>query len=135
MTDCSYPEKKADKSQRHNRFPREMTSEERLQKFSLLQMTCHYPDLGSASDWLKQSSLMARPIRRTTQMGGETSSVWNFCSRSSDVISRGKCRLFFHATIQRANVCKPSQLRKSSVPSTSSHSLLSQSIILFITSS
>ena len=69
MTDCSYPEQKADNSRRHNRFPREMTSEERLQKFSLLQMTCHYPDQGSASDWLKQSSLTAQPIRRTTQMG------------------------------------------------------------------
>ena len=31
-------------------------------------MTCHYPDLGSASDWLKQISLAARPIRSTTQI-------------------------------------------------------------------
>ena len=37
-------------------------------------------------------------------LGSDTSSVWNFCSRSSDVISRGKCRLFYHSTIQRANV-------------------------------
>ena len=27
-------------------------------------MTYHYPDLGSASDWLKQISLAARPIRK-----------------------------------------------------------------------
>ena len=31
-------------------------------------MTSHYPDLGSASDWLKQISLAARPIRSTTQI-------------------------------------------------------------------
>ena len=31
-------------------------------------MTCHSPDLGSASDWLKQISHVARPIRSTTQI-------------------------------------------------------------------
>ena len=31
-------------------------------------MMCHNPDLGSASDWLKQVSLTARPIRITTQI-------------------------------------------------------------------
>ena len=31
-------------------------------------MTWHYPDLGSASDWLKQISHMARPIGSTTQI-------------------------------------------------------------------
>ena len=31
-------------------------------------MMCHYPDPGSASDWLKQVSLAARPIRITTQI-------------------------------------------------------------------
>ena len=31
-------------------------------------LTCHYQDLGSASDWLKQISLVTRPIRRTTQI-------------------------------------------------------------------
>ena len=30
-------------------------------------MTCHYPDLGSASDWLNQISHVARTIRSTTQ--------------------------------------------------------------------
>ena len=29
-------------------------------------MTCHYPDLGSASDWLNQISDAAGPIRSTT---------------------------------------------------------------------
>ena len=31
-------------------------------------MTCHYPDLGSASGWLKQISHIAWPIRSTTQI-------------------------------------------------------------------
>ena len=31
-------------------------------------MTRHYPELGSASDWLNQISHAARPIRRTTQI-------------------------------------------------------------------
>ena len=31
-------------------------------------MTRHYPDLGSASDWLNQISLATRPIRSTTQI-------------------------------------------------------------------
>ena len=47
---------------RHHWFAREMTFEKRAQKL----MTCHYSDLGSASDWLKQISLAARPIRITT---------------------------------------------------------------------
>ena len=42
-------------------------------------MTCHYPDLVSASDRLKLYS----------DLGRETSSVWNFCSCSSDIISCG----------------------------------------------
>ena len=45
----SQPEKTADISQRHHRFPREMTAENRLQKTSIL-MKIHYPDLGSAYD-------------------------------------------------------------------------------------
>ena len=31
-------------------------------------MTSHYPDLGSTSDWLKQISRAAEPIRRTTEI-------------------------------------------------------------------
>lgn len=29
---------------------------------------CHYPDLGSASNWLMQCSFVAQPIRNTTQI-------------------------------------------------------------------
>ena len=49
-------------------------------KNSLL-MTHHYPDLGSAPDWLcrfKQVSLMA--------LGSDVSSVWNFCTCFMDFI-------------------------------------------------
>ena len=35
-------------------------------------MTRHYPDLGRASDWLKQISHAARPIRSSTQIWVET---------------------------------------------------------------
>ena len=35
-------------------------------------MTCHYPDLGSASDWLKQIYQAAWSIRSTTPMWVET---------------------------------------------------------------
>ena len=31
-------------------------------------MTCHYPDLGGAFDWLKQISLTTQPIRSTNQI-------------------------------------------------------------------
>ena len=31
-------------------------------------MTCHFPALGSATDWLKQISIAAQPIRSTTQL-------------------------------------------------------------------
>ena len=31
-------------------------------------MTCHYPDVGSASDCLKRDSLAAQPIRSTTKI-------------------------------------------------------------------
>ena len=31
-------------------------------------MTRHYPDLGNASDWLKQISPAARPIRSSVQV-------------------------------------------------------------------
>ena len=31
-------------------------------------MMCHYPELGCASDWLKQIPHAAQPIRITTQI-------------------------------------------------------------------
>ena len=44
-------------------------------RYSML-MSCLYPDLGSASDWLKKISLRVWLIRST--MGSEASSIWNF---------------------------------------------------------
>ena len=38
-------------------------------------MTCNFLDLGSASNWLKQISLGARPIRSTTQ-SLEGTAIW-----------------------------------------------------------
>ena len=54
-------------------------------------MTRHYLDLGSAPDWLKQTSQI--PSGTTNQkhypvLDGDTSSVWNFCTCFSDVFSR-----------------------------------------------
>ena len=47
-------------------------------------MTRHYPDLGSASDWLNQIFHAARTIRSTTQITvGDASSLWNFYARFS----------------------------------------------------
>ena len=45
---------------------REMTSEKGRRNFIL--MTCHYPGLSSASDWSRQISHAARPIRSNTQI-------------------------------------------------------------------
>ena len=59
--------------------PRHLRNERR----NSILMTRHYPDLGSASDWLNQISHAARPIR------SDALSVWNFCVRFSDVIWRG----------------------------------------------
>ena len=38
-------------------------------------MTCNFLDLGGASDWLKQISLGARPIRSATQ-SLEVTAIW-----------------------------------------------------------
>ena len=76
--------------------PAEKMSEEQAQN-SLL-MTCRYPELGSASDWLK-------PFLNQPVLGSDTSSVWNFCACLSDIISRetsagvAKCRLFSQAKV------------------------------------
>jgi len=43
-----------------------MTSEEQVQKFHTDDV--HYPDLGSASDWLKENSCAAQPIRSATKI-------------------------------------------------------------------
>ena len=67
-------------------------------------MTCHHPDLVSASDWLNQISHTARPIRSTTQIWVVTRHQYGisalvsqtpFGSETSGSIA--KCRLFSQA--------------------------------------
>ena len=54
-------------------------------------MTCHYPNLGSASAVMKKNSLRGKTNQgHYSDLVSDTSSVWNFFARSSsDVISRG----------------------------------------------
>ena len=67
-------------------------------------MTRHYPDLGSASDWLNQISHAARPIRSTTQIWVVTRHQYGISAHVSQMSFRGetrggiaKCRLFSQA--------------------------------------
>ena len=60
------------------------------QRRNSILITCHYPDRGSASDWSCRVGKLIQPIRNTTQIWVDASSVWNFCARFSDVIWRGK---------------------------------------------
>ena len=71
-------------------------------------MTRHYPDLGSASDWLNQISHAARPIRSTTKICVVTrhhdqygiSALVSQTSFGGDTsASVAKCRLFSHAIV------------------------------------
>ena len=59
-------------------------------------MTPHYPDLGSASDWLNQISHAARPIRSTIQIWVVTRHQYGISAVVSQTSFGGetKCRLF-----------------------------------------
>ena len=46
----------------------------------------NYPDLDSASDWMKQ---ILNQQKRYLDLSSDASSVWSFCARFSDVFSRG----------------------------------------------
>ena len=63
---------------------------------------CHFPDLDSTSDWLKQISLVAQPIKSTTQIWvvthyrHEISALIlqkSFCGQAIGDIA--KCALFY----------------------------------------
>ena len=89
-------------------------------------MMCHYPALGSASDWLRQISLDARPIRSTTQIWVVLLIVatrhgygifWlvcemSLCEETSSIIM--KCQLFSQACCPLGSTkdvrCYPSPL-------------------------
>ena len=69
-------------------------------------MTRHYPDLGSASDWLKQISHAVRPIRDTTQFWVVTRHQYGISELVSQTFFHGKtsggvveCRLFSQASL------------------------------------
>ena len=53
-------------------------------------MTRHYPDLGSASDWLKQISHAGRPIRSTTQIWVVTRHQYGISALVSQTSFRGE---------------------------------------------
>ena len=86
------------------KLPRKMTSKHRRRNSIL--MTCHYPDLGSNSDWLKQISDAERPIRSTTQIFVVTRHQYGISALVSQTSFRretsggvSKCRLFSQATL------------------------------------
>ena len=57
-------------------------------------MTCHYPDLGSASDWSYREGIFALANQKHyPDLSSDTSSVWNFCARSS--FSNDKLNSFY----------------------------------------
>ena len=71
-------------------------------------MTRHYPDLGSASDWLNQISHDARPIRSITQIWvvkrhqyGISALVSQMSFGAETSGSVAKCRLFSKAVVEQ----------------------------------
>jgi len=69
-----------------------------------IPMTRHYPDLGSASDWLNQVSHAARSVRSTTQIWvvnrhqyGISVLVFQMSFGRETSGSVAKCRLFSQA--------------------------------------
>ena len=71
-------------------------------------MTCHCLGLGSASDWLKQISRAAQPIRITTQIWVVTHYQFETSVLVPQKLLRGKtssavakCRLFSHAKAKK----------------------------------
>ena len=75
-------------------------------------MTHHYPDLGSASDWLNQISHAARPIRGTTQIWVVTRhqygisvlvSQMSFGEETSGSLPNVSCFLRLHSKVKNPN--------------------------------
>ena len=82
-------------------------------------MTRHYPDLGSASDWLNQISHAARPIRNATQIRVVTRHQYGISALVSHTSISGetsgsvaKCRLFAQAS-DRASLEGPRSVNSS----------------------
>ena len=85
----SNPEKKAAFGDATSEFPVKWCPSNECGN-SILMM-CHYPDLGSASDWSCRKKNLLQPIKSTTQIWVDlwASSLWTFCSRCPDIISQG----------------------------------------------
>ena len=68
-------------------FSRQLTSEQRLQRF-------HTNDVSLAFDWsgVPQGKLALTNQSTIPHLGSNRSSIWNFCACSSDIISRGTKR-------------------------------------------
>ena len=77
-----------DISRCHHWFPREMTSDKRAQKFHTNDASL--PRSGKFF-WLvvPRRKFASTNQKHYSDRGSDTSSVWNFCTLSSDVISRG----------------------------------------------
>ena len=83
-----------------------------------LLMTCHNPDLDSASDWLRQISFAARPIRSTTQIWVVSRHQYGISVVVSQTSFRGetsgsvaKCRLISQANSVHVTVKKKKRLQ------------------------
>ena len=53
-------------------------------------ITCHHPDMGTASGWLKESSLAASPIRNTTYTWVVTNNQYGISALVSQTTFRGE---------------------------------------------
>ena len=76
----------------------------RSERRNSILMTRHYPDLGSASDWLNQISYAALPVRSTTQISIATCHQYGISALVSERLFVGetsgsvaKYRLFSRA--------------------------------------
>ena len=106
------PENTADISQLHRWFPREMTSENSCEKGginSILMTSTTQIWVVLFIGWSKSSTNQKHYL----DLGSDASSVWNFCTCFSDVISQNvaKCWLFPEArqgTSLRLLLCKGS---------------------------
>ena len=92
---------------RHHWFPLVMTS--RSVRLNSILMTCHYPDLGSASDWSCRVGNLLQPIKSATQNWVVTLHQYGISALVSQSSFRGetsegvaKCLLFSQATLNVA---------------------------------
>ena len=78
----------------------------RNERRNSILMTCHYPDLGSASDWSYRVGNLIQPIRSTTQIWVVTHHQYGISTLVSQTSFGGetsgsvaKCRLFSQANV------------------------------------